>query len=126
MLEEEEALTGLLAYLEEKPAVAGNLYVFVCGDNKALMSLDSENEVSVGEYLTGILENNLEGKPKDAVTLQDLYNAWHRGEEMPKLPIAEAVNKRPVSYTHLICPVFCSGKCRTKGSSFSSFKSIHG
>lgn len=95
VLEEEEALTGLLAYLEEKPAVAGNLYVFVCGDNKALMSLDSENEVSVGEYLTGILENNLEGKPKDAVTLQDLYNAWHRGEEMPKLPIAEAVNKRP-------------------------------
>ncbi|WP_242980430.1 DUF4892 domain-containing protein [Blautia argi] len=28
VLEEEEALTGLLAYLEEKPAVAGNLYVF--------------------------------------------------------------------------------------------------
>lgn len=95
ILQEKEALEEFLQYLEEKPAVAGNLYVFACDKPEELMSLDSQNTDSVGEYLTGILENNLEGKPKDAVTLQDLYNAWHREEEFPRLPIAEVVNKRP-------------------------------
>lgn len=49
----------------------------------------------MGDYLTGILENNLEGKPKNAVTLQDLYNRWHRKEQLPQLLEAELVNKRP-------------------------------
>ena len=95
ILQQEEALEELLAYLEEKPSVAGNLYVFVSADPKGLMSLDGQGEESVGDYLTGILENNLEGKPKDAVSLQDLYNAWHRKEELPKLPEVTVVNKKP-------------------------------
>lgn len=95
ILHQEEALEGLLAYLEEKPSVAGNLYVFVSHDPQELMGLDGQGEESVGDYLTGILENNLEGKPKDAVSLQDLYNAWHRKEELPKLPEVTVVNKKP-------------------------------
>ena len=95
ILYNEEALEGLLAYLEEQPSVAGNLYVFVSSNPQELMSLDGQGEESVGDYLTGILENNLEGKPKDAVSLQDLYNAWHREEEMPSLPQVRVVNKKP-------------------------------
>lgn len=95
LLENEKALFEFLAYLEEKPSVAGNIYVFSCEDVGTLMSFDIQGGESVGDYLTGILENNLEGKPKDAVTLQDLYNAWHRNEELPKLLEAELVNKRP-------------------------------
>lgn len=95
ILDNEEALEGLLTYLEEKPSVAGNLYVFVSSNPQELMSLDGQGDESVGDYLTGILENNLEGKSKDAVSLQDLYNAWHRKEDMPRLPQVTVVNKKP-------------------------------
>lgn len=95
LLENEDSLFEFLNYLEEKPSVAGNIYVFSCGDLGALMSFDTQGGESVGDYLTGILENNLEGKPKDAVTLQDLYNRWHRKEKLPKLLEVELVNKRP-------------------------------
>lgn len=95
ILENEEALFEFLGYLEEKPSVAGNIYVFSCEDVSGLMEFDGQGGESVGNYLTGILENNLEGKPKDMVTLQDLYNAWHRKEKLPKLLEAEIVNKRP-------------------------------
>lgn len=95
LLENEDALFEFLNYLEEKPSVAGNIYVFSCEDTSGLMSFDGQGGESVGDYLTGILENNLEGKPKDAVTLQDLYNAWHRNEKIPKLLEVEIVNKRP-------------------------------
>lgn len=95
LMENEDALFEFLNYLEEKPSVAGNIYVFSCEDVRALMSFDTQGGESVGDYLAGILENNLEGKPKDAVTLQDLYNGWHRKEKLPKLLEAELVNKRP-------------------------------
>lgn len=95
LLENEDALFEFLNYLEEKPSVAGNIYVFSCEDVKALMSFDTQGGESVGDYLTGILENNLEGKPKNAVTLQDLYNRWHRKEQLPQLLETELVNKRP-------------------------------
>ena len=84
LLENEKALFAVLGYLEEKPSVAGNIYVFFSEDTSGLMSFDGQGGESVGDYLTGILENNLEGKPKDAVTLQDLYNAWHRNGKNPK------------------------------------------
>ena len=95
LLENEKALFEILDYLEEKPSVAGNIYVFSCEDVATLMSFDTQGGESVGDYLTGILENNLEGRPKDAVTLQDLYNAWHREEKLPELLEVETVNKRP-------------------------------
>lgn len=95
ILAEKDALEGLLDMLEKKPSVAGNIYVFACQNPEELMKLDGQGKDSVGDFLTGILENNLNGKPKDAVTLQDLYNAWHRKEQIPKLPIVTVVNNKP-------------------------------
>ena len=95
ILEQKDALEGLLDALERKPSVAGNIYVFACQNPEELMKLDGQGKDSVGDFLTGILENNLEGKPKDAVTLQDLYNAWHRKEKIPELPIVTVVNNKP-------------------------------
>lgn len=95
LLENRGAMEEFLAYMEGKPAVAGNLYVFSCKDVGEVMSLDGQGRESVGDYLSGILENNLDKKEKQAVTLQDLYNAWHRKEKMPKLPSVTVVNKRP-------------------------------
>lgn len=95
LLQETENLERFLDYLEKKPSVAGNIYVFVCSDPEELMSLDGQGEESVGDYLTGILENHREGNSKDAVTLQDLYNARHRKEKLPKLPTVTVLNKKP-------------------------------
>lgn len=93
ILKNQDALEGLLEYLEEKPSVGANMYVLVCKDVNGLMSLDAGE--SVGDYLSGILENNLEGKAKQAVMLQDLYNAYHRKEKMPDIPEVTVVNKKP-------------------------------
>lgn len=95
LLENSGALQEFLGFLEEKPSVSGNIYVFSCKDNQELMSVERQEGDSVGNYLTGILENTQEGKPEDAVTLQDLYNAWHRGEEMPELLEVTVLNNRP-------------------------------
>lgn len=95
ILKNKDTLDELLGYLEEKPSVGANIYVFACDDVNRLMSLDSTGTESLGDYLKGILENNLEEKGKNAVTLQDLYNARHRKEEMPKLPKVAVVNKLP-------------------------------
>lgn len=95
LMENREALEEFLGYLEENPAVAGNIYVFVTEDMEELMSLDGQGVDSVGDYLTGILENTLDKKEQKAVLLQDLYNAWHRKEEFPRLPEVTIMNKKP-------------------------------
>lgn len=98
--ENREAMAELLRFLEEKPAVAGNLYVFVTEDMEAVMSLDGQGVDSVGDYLTGILENTLDREKQKPVILRDLYGAWHREEEYPQLPEVTIVNKKPCVRQH--------------------------
>lgn len=100
ILNNREALEELLAFLEENPAVAGNIYVFATEDMEELMSLDGQGVDSLGDYLTGILENTLEEKEQEAAVLQDLYGAWHRKEELPELPEVTIVNKKPSIRQH--------------------------
>ena len=100
ILNNREALEELLAFLEENPAVAGNIYVFATEDMEELMSLDGQGVDSLGDYLTGILENTLEEKEQEAAVLQDLYGAWHREEELPELPEVTIVNKKPSIRQH--------------------------
>lgn len=95
ILENKKALEGLLGYLEERPSVAGNIYLFSCKDNEALMSLDGQGVTSVADHLTGILENTRDTQKTRTVTLQDYYNAWHRGEDFPALRQVTVVNKKP-------------------------------
>ena len=95
LLADREAMAGLLGFLEENPAVAGNIYVFAAEDMEEVMSLDGQETDSLGDYLTGILENTLEKKEKQAAVLQDLYGAWHREEEFPELLEVTVVNKKP-------------------------------
>lgn len=100
IMENRDALAGFLGFLEDNPAVAGNIYVFVTEDMEALMSLDGQGVDSVGDYLTGILENTMDKKEQKAVILQDLYGAWHREEEFPNLPEVTIVNKKPSIRQH--------------------------
>lgn len=98
--ENREAMAELLGFLEENPAVAGNIYVFTTENIETLMSLDGQGVDSVGDYLTGILENTLDKKKQKPVILQDLYGAWHREEEYPGLPEVTIVNKKPSIRQH--------------------------
>lgn len=93
IVQNRKALEELLDYLEDKPSVGANQYVFVCKDVNALMNLNKREPV--GEYLCGILENHPERKKKRAVTLQDLYNARHRKEELPDFLEVTIVNEKP-------------------------------
>ena len=64
IMENRDALTGFLGFLEDNPAVAGNIYVFVTEDMEELMRLDGQGVDSVGDYLTGILENTMDQKER--------------------------------------------------------------
>lgn len=85
LLDDQEAYKNLLHYLEDKPSVAGNIYVFSCSQLGDVMSMDGQEMDSMGDYLTGIVENRPDSQAKEQTDLQDLYNAWHNGEERPGL-----------------------------------------
>lgn len=94
ILKDQEALTGLLKYLEDKPSVAGNIYMFSCSDVSAVMSLDGKSMDSLGNYLTGIVENRPNSKAEEQPDLQDFYNAWHNQEKWPALPKVSAADEK--------------------------------
>ena len=85
LLDDQEAYKNLLHYLEDKPSVAGNIYVFSCSRLGDVMSMDGQEMDSMGDYLTGIVENRPDSQATEQTDLQDLYNAWHNGEERPGL-----------------------------------------
>lgn len=93
ILENKEAYGELLQFLEEKPSVGAGIYVFASREIPALMSLDDSQ--SVGEKLTGIMENHQKKDRRKIIKLQDLYSAFHRKEERPELPEVYVVNKKP-------------------------------
>lgn len=77
--------TEVLAYLENIPSVAGNLYVFTSDQLLELMELNGNEIDSLGDYITGMIENKPGAEKKDIPQLYDLYNAWHNEEEFPEL-----------------------------------------
>lgn len=83
--EDKEAQREFLSYMESKPSVAGNIYVFSCEQLGEVMEMDGNQMDSLGDYLTGILENRPDSRKKDQTDLQKLYNAWHNDEKIPKL-----------------------------------------
>lgn len=85
IINEQEKMEELLAYLEGIPSVAGNLYVFTTDQLYELMALNGREIDSLGEYLTGIVENKPDSVEKEIPQLYDLYNAWHNQEKYPKL-----------------------------------------
>jgi len=89
LLENKEALTKMLAYLEGNPDIAGNIYVFSSEQIREVMALNGNEIDSLGDYLTGILENKPKKDTKNQVLLQDLYNAWHNEDEFPDLPLVK-------------------------------------
>ena len=94
LLDHEEAYKNLLHYLEDKPSIAGNIYVFSCAQLGDVMSMDGQQMDSLGDYLTGIVENRPDSQAHRQTDLQDLYNAWHNGEERPGLQKVSAMEDK--------------------------------
>lgn len=78
--------TEFLAFLDQDPFVGENVYVFRTEDPSAVLSWDSGG-TSIGEYLTGLLENRLPDQQKKGMTLRQVYYQWYKDGTLPSLPV---------------------------------------
>ena len=74
-----------LAYLKEEPLAGENIYVFENSDPQQLLLWD-KGGTSVGEYITGLMENRTSGKEKNGVTLRQVYYQWYQNDTLKTLP----------------------------------------
>lgn len=77
--------TEFLTYLDQDPFVGENVYVFQTENPSAVLAWDSGG-TSIGEYLTGLLENRLPDQQKKGVTLRQVYHQWYKNGTLPALP----------------------------------------
>ena len=82
----------LLAYLDQDPFVGENVYLFRTEAPKDVLAWDSGG-TSVGEYLTGLLENRLPERQKKGVTLRQVYHQWYQDGTMAELPVIRLENE---------------------------------
>lgn len=75
-----------LSYLKQEPFMGENVYLFRTEEPKAVISWEKGGS-SVGEYLTGLLENRLPAQQKDGVTLRQVYHQWYQEDSLPELPV---------------------------------------
>ena len=67
----------VLEYLKQEPTIGENVYVFRCAVASEAVAWVSPQDVSLGEYLLGLLENNPNGSPGQAVTLREVYHEFY-------------------------------------------------
>lgn len=77
--------TEFLTYLLQDPFVGENVYVFQTENPSAVLTWDSGG-TSIGEYLTGLLENRLPDQQKKGMTLRQVYHQWYKSGTLPVLP----------------------------------------
>ncbi|MCD8155464.1 MAG: GerAB/ArcD/ProY family transporter [Clostridiales bacterium] len=76
----------VLEYLKEEPSVGEDVYVFRSAGAREVLSWDGARDTSVGEYITGMLENPAGREEKASVTLREVYYAWYESGTLPELP----------------------------------------
>lgn len=76
----------VLEYLKQEPTIGENVYVFRSSNAAEAVGWVSPQETSLGEYLLGLLENNPDGSPGQAVTLRELYHEMYDRGALPELP----------------------------------------
>lgn len=79
----------VLNYLKQEPAIGENVYAFRCNSAAEAVAWVSPQETSLGEYLLGLLENNPNGSPGQAVTLREVYHEFYDRGALPVLPEIE-------------------------------------
>lgn len=91
LLDQPRAYKHIVEGMQESPEVGKNAYVFVTDSLEEVMKAGELKEDSLGEYLTGIYENQMNVR-EDGVTLEDIYFEWNNeGRIMnpPQLKVEE-------------------------------------
>ena len=73
-----------LNYLKMEPLAGENIYLFRTEDPEAVLKWDSGG-ASIGDYLTGLLENRVPAQQKE-VTLRQVYHQWYQDRTLLSLP----------------------------------------
>ena len=61
------------------------IYVFQTQEPEKLLGW-KEGGTSVGEYITGLMENRMDREQKNGVTLRQVYYQWYQNGTLKKLP----------------------------------------
>lgn len=85
---------AVLRYLKQEPFVGENVYVFRTDDTKKLLEWSGTGGSSIGEYLTGLLENRTAGQQKNGVTLRQIYYQWYDDGGLLPLPLVTLENDK--------------------------------
>ena len=83
----------VLEYLKQEPTIGENVYVFRCAVASEAVAWVSPQDVSLGEYLLGLLENNPNGSQGQAVTLREVYHEFYERGALSELPELEIYGK---------------------------------
>lgn len=76
----------VLEYLSREPFVGENVYVFRTEETEKVTAWSGGGGRSLGEYLTGLLENRTAGQKRRGVTLRQVYHQWYKDGTLPELP----------------------------------------
>lgn len=82
-----------LEYLEEKPFVGEDVYVFQAENAGEVLNWRGEQNSSVGEYLKGLMENRMNGQKIKKVTLRDVLHWKYENGELTALPTVRVNGK---------------------------------
>ena len=76
----------VLDYLKQEDFVGEDLYVFEAENAAEILKWHGEDNSSVGEYITGLVENRMSGKNITTVTLRDLFYERYKADRLLPLP----------------------------------------
>ena len=82
----DERWKSFIEYLKEQPFIGENIYIFRTENPEALVGWKNERGTSLGEYVTGILENRTKGQQEKGVTLRELYYQISKDGTLPEVP----------------------------------------
>ena len=82
----------ILDYLKQEAFVGEDLYVFEAENAAEILQWKGEDNSSVGEYITGLMENRMSGKKKAVVTLRELFYERYKEDRILQLPSVQIRN----------------------------------
>lgn len=83
---EDERWQMVLSYLKQEPFIGEDIYIFQAENAQEILNWKGEDNSSVGEYLTGLIENRMSGSQMQTVTLREVFFDQYQYGVMPDLP----------------------------------------
>jgi spore germination protein KB len=82
----------VLDYLKQEAFVGEDLYVFEAENAAEILNWQGEDNSSVGEYISGLLENRMSGGNTEMVTLRELFYEKYKEDKLKELPYVNIRN----------------------------------